>query len=93
MKRYQAIPLLAALGAAAFVGGYRLGAARVQAAPAVQALTLTIHTSAGTYTVQAPYAALTFGGANPAALAVEYTSDRIFCSGFEPGTSCVEVLP
>lgn len=92
MKRYQAIPLLAALSVAAFVGGYRIGARAAQA-PAVQALTLTIHTSAGTYTVQSTYAGLMFGGANPAALAVDYTSDRIFCSGFQPLPICAEALP
>ncbi len=105
MKRYAAIPLLGALSALAFVGGYYACVAAVLSTglparnvtlfavePAGVPLTLTIHTATETRTVRAMYSAFSFGDAGQ--IAIDYRSDRIFCDGFERGIfDCLKVFP
>lgn len=93
MKRYLAIPLLAAISAASFVAGYSLA---TPATPPVllMPLTLTVHTLDGVRVVHATYSDVAFGtAADGSALAVEYRSDRIFCDGFEGFLECLKILP
>jgi hypothetical protein len=97
MKRYLAIPLLGGLSAVAFVGGYYLCLGNVLARglplspvrllaadPAGIPITLTINTPDGSRQVSARYSSFTFNSATPGSIAIEYASDRIFCSSFQP---------
>jgi hypothetical protein len=76
----------------AIAASYLLGVAYALAAVVTPLpVTLTIHANGATYTVQSMYSSMVFGAGG--AIALDYTSDRIFCSDFTDSSACWERLP
>ncbi len=86
MKRYKVILILAGAIVAAFIAGRTFG----EPVSPPQPVTLTVHTKYETRTVRAKYVDMTFDNGT---VQLEYSSDRIFCDSFVPGTGCYLVLP